>query len=79
MARPLGATNRPQFWTYTTEVERKDFAAWVKKEYKHDPYLAKWYGDQLFGKAIQPIGNEDGQALLIKFDNAFASRTKENS
>lgn len=71
MARPKGATTRPQFHTYVTEIERKEYAKWVKKNYMKDSNLAKWYGDQMFGKAVQPIGNADGEALIIQFDNAF--------
>ena len=69
--RPKGATNRPQFHTYATEIERKEYFNWVKDNYKKSPELAKWYGDQLFGKAMQPIGNDNGQPLVIKFDSAF--------
>lgn len=72
--RPKGATNRPQFHTYTTEIERKEYVEWVKKNYKKDMQLARWYGDQLFGKAVQPIGNDDGQPLIIQFDNALKSK-----
>lgn len=57
MARKLGSTNRPQFYSYTSEIERKEYVLWVKKNYKKNPKLATWYGDQLFGKAMQPIGN----------------------
>lgn len=79
MARPVGSTNRPQFYTYTTEIERRDFAKWVKENYKNDPQLAKWYGDQLFGKAVQPLGNDGGKALLIHFDSAFTQSSKRDS
>lgn len=57
MARPVGATTRPQFHTYTDENDRKEYVEWVRKNYQKDPILAKWYGDQMFGKAIQPVGN----------------------
>lgn len=79
MARKFGATNRPAFYTYTTEIERKEYAKWVKENYKKDMNLAKWYGDQLFGKAVQPLGNDNGQPLIISFDNAFARQTKGDS
>ena len=46
---------------------------WALKEYKKNPKLAKWIGDQMFGKAVQPIGNDNGQPLIVKFDNAFTS------
>lgn len=63
MARKFGSTNRPQFYTYVTEVERKEYAKWVKANYKKDPALARWYGDQLFGKAPQPLTGEGGKDL----------------
>lgn len=66
MARPVGTTNRPQFYTYTTEIERKEFAKWVKKNYQKDPQLAKWYGDQLFGKAPQPIANDGDRPFKVE-------------
>lgn len=59
MARPVGSTTRPQFYTYTDETHRKEFVKWVKENYKNDPQLAKWYGDQLFGKAPQPVEGGD--------------------
>ena len=71
MARPVEATTRPQFYTYVTEIERREYAKWVKENYKKDAQLAKWYGDQMFGKAVQPLGNDNGQPLIIQFDNAF--------
>lgn len=77
--RPKGATNRPQFHTYTSEIERKEYVKWVKEHYKKDPQLARWYGDQLFGKAVQPLGNDNDQPLVIQFDNAFTSTPTKNS
>lgn len=65
MARPIGSKTRPQFYTYTTENDRKAFAEWVKGNYQTDPQLAKWYGDQLFGKAVQPIGNDGDEPFKI--------------
>ena len=66
LGRPKGATNRPQFFTYTNEIDRKEYAAWVKKNYKNDVNLAKWYGDQLFGKAPQPISNDGDKPFMIE-------------
>lgn len=71
MARPKGSTTRPQFHTYITEIERKDFVKWVTKNYKSDPALARWYGDQMFGKAAQPLANDGGEPLIVQFDNNF--------
>lgn len=73
MARPVGTTNRPQFHTYTTEHDRKAFVEYIRKTFKHDPMLAKWYGDQLFGKAPAQIDlTSDGKPLLISNDEADA-------
>ena len=66
MARPVGATTRPQFYTYITEVERKDFVKWIKQAYKNDKELAKWYGDQMFGKATQTIAGDADAPLTLK-------------
>jgi hypothetical protein len=76
MARPVGSTTRPQFHTYTTEEDRKEFAAWVRENYKYDPMLAKWYGDQMFGKAVQPIGGHDG-GPLFSFDDETKEKARE--
>ena len=84
MARPVGSTTKPQFYTYVTEVERNEFVRWIKKNFKKDPNLAKWYGDQMFGKALQPLGNSDGSNLTIGFDPTFnknvtTSKAKTNN
>lgn len=72
--RPIGATTRPQFHTYTTEIERKEYVQWVKKLYKRDMKLAIWYGDQLFGKASQPITGADGGALILEISEVIAKK-----
>jgi hypothetical protein len=66
MSRKLGSTTRPQFHTYVTEIERKDFVKWAVANYKKDSNIAKWYGDQLFGKAVQPIGNDGDTPFMIQ-------------
>ena len=66
MARPVGSTTRPQFHTYTDENDRREFVRWVRENYQKDPQLARWYGDQLFGKAPQPIGNDGDQPFKIE-------------
>lgn len=74
MARPIGTTNRPQFHTYTTEVDRKEFVAFIRKAFKRDKELTKWYGDQLFGKASQPITGADGGALILEISEVIAKK-----
>ena len=75
MARPVGSTTRPQFYTYVDEYDRKEYVAWIKKNYKKERDLAKWFGDQIFGKAVQPIGNDDGKPLMVTFDPIFKNAT----
>lgn len=76
MARPVGSTTRPQFHTYTDENDRKEFVQFIRETYKHDPYLAKWYGDQLFGKAVQPLAGHDGGALF-SYDDETKSKVRK--
>ena len=81
--RPVGARSRPQFHEYTTEEERRDYVKWVKKQYKLDPQLAKWYGDQLFGKALQSVemsgslAVEPSEELIKKANDAITEYAKQ--
>lgn len=70
--RPFGATTRPQFYEYTDENDRKEYVKWVRSVYKKKGYtdLAKWYGDQIFGKAPQSLDlTSNGKPLLIGVSN----------
>lgn len=71
MARPIGTPTTPQFRNYVTDKQRAAFVGWVLKNYPKNPKLAMWFGDQNFGKAVQPLGNADGKPLLIRFDESF--------
>ena len=53
-------TVRPKFTVYWTQDEIKDYMFWLKENYKSDPQLAKYVGDHLFGKPIQPLTGEGG-------------------
>lgn len=74
MARPIGSTTRPQFYTYVSEIERKAFVKWMIKNYKGKAELAKWFGDQMFGKAAQPITGSDGGALILEISEVVAKK-----
>lgn len=77
MARPVGATTRPQFYTYVTELDRKAYVKWVLKNYKKDANLAKWVGDQMFGKAPQPLtGDIENPLKVIVVSEETAKRYK---
>lgn len=62
---------RPNFNAYWTPQEIQDFMDEMKVRAKTSDKVAIWVGDHLFGKAVQPIGNDNGQPLIIQFDNAF--------
>lgn len=84
MGRPKGATGRPQFHSYTNEVDRKAYVKWVKNNYKDDTALAKWYGDQLFGKATQRLEGDPDNPLISFFnqeqiDAIFSRRNKSSN
>lgn len=81
---PKGAGNkegsmRPKISSYWTEEDIEEYFQHLKENYKKSDILTKFVGDHLMGKAVQPIGNDDGKALLVKFDNAFIPAPKEDS
>jgi len=62
---------RPKFHTFVSPEDVQEFMSWVKENYKTDKKLAVWYGDHLFGKALQPVeGNITGD-LTLSFDESF--------
>ena len=56
---------RPKFTEYWTPDEIKQFMADMKEKAKTDSRIATWIGDHLFGKPVQPIGNDDDKPFLI--------------
>lgn len=72
----IGAGNkagaiRPSIREYWSQKDINDYFVFLKKNYKKDPSLIKFVGEQLMGKAVQPIGNDEGKPLLVSFDPAF--------
>lgn len=65
---------RPKFNAYWSQDDIGEYMTWLKENYKSKPELAKFVGDHLFGKALQPIGNDDGQPLIIQFTDAFTAQ-----
>lgn len=63
---------RPHISQYWTQEQIKDFYQSMYKRQKKSDRIAVWCGDQLSGKAVQPIGNEDNRPFMVKFDNAFS-------
>jgi len=69
--RPKGSTTRPQIRSYFTKEEIELFVEDLKETAKTDPGIKKFLAEQIFGKAVQPIGNDEGQPLIVQFDSTF--------
>ena len=63
--RPKGSKTVPQFRDYVSKAEKKKFVEFVLETYMGDIRLALWMGDQLFGKAPQPITGDDGGPVQV--------------
>lgn len=74
--RKKGSTVRPQLRDYYTPAELKKFMDTLKKQALIDPTIMKFVAEQLMGKAVQPIGNDDERAFMISFDKAFNGATR---
>jgi hypothetical protein len=64
--RKKGSTTVPQFRNYVSEADRKQFVEFILATYMADMRLAVWLGDQLFGKAPQPLTGPEGGPIEIK-------------
>ena len=54
---------RPKFSVYWTIKDIEDYHKWLKKNYKKNPLLAKFVGEQLHGKAPQPLQGDDDNPI----------------
>ena len=65
--RPKGSTTRPQIRDYFTKEEIEEFVTDLKESAENDPAMKRWLGEQIFGKAPQPIsGDDDGSPIVVK-------------
>lgn len=73
--RPIGAKSKPQIREFITHADVQAFVRHILRKYKTHPEIAKWLGDQIFGKAMQAmeIGGLNGEPL---FDNETRAKTK---
>jgi hypothetical protein len=62
---------RPKITDYWSQDDIQEYFDHLKENYKKSDRLAVFVGEHLMGKAVQPIGNDNGQPLLISFDQAF--------
>jgi hypothetical protein len=56
--RPKGSTQRPQLRDYFNEDELLDFIELVKTHMVEDMTILRFVGEQIFGKAVQPISGD---------------------
>ena len=71
--------NRPRLLDYINKDQLREFVEFTLDNYKEDSRLHTWFGDQIFGKAVQPIGNEDGKPLRVEFDSSFNVPLRTNA
>ena len=78
--RPKGTTTRPIIRDFLSDEKVSELVAIaVARAEEGDSNLMKFLLEQVFGKAVQPIGNDGGKPLIIQFDGAFTSSPKEDS
>jgi hypothetical protein len=57
---------RPKITHYWSQKDIEDYFVFLKKEYKNSPTLAKFVGEYLMGKAVQPISNDGDEVFKIE-------------
>lgn len=63
--RPKGSITRPQLRDSFTKQELIDFANSLKERAKTDSVIAKFVGEQIYGKAPQPIEGHMEHELIF--------------
>jgi len=65
--RPKGSTNNPKL---RDQLTPKQVASLVNKAIQKaeegDSYMLKFILEQIYGKAVQPIGNDGGKPLMVQ-------------
>ncbi len=56
---------RPSINDYWSQEDIKDYFTHLKTRYKESDILTKFIGEQLMGKAVQPIANPEGETFKI--------------
>jgi hypothetical protein len=67
---------RPKIRDHFSEAEIAELVAAAKEKAITDPNLMKFLLEQIFGKAVQPIGGDVDRPLTISFDTAFNAATQ---
>ena len=78
--RPKGSTTRPKISDYLSAGQMDTL---VKRAFElanmGNETMLKFILEHHFGKAVQPVGNDNDQPLKITFDNAFTPSTEESN
>ncbi len=68
--RKKGSTNRPVIRDFFTDADIKALIVDIKIAAKTDNRLKQWLGDQIFGKATQPVeGSGANGEIVVKIVN----------
>lgn len=78
--KPKGMTNRPVFRNAVTEAQaNRLIAKAIKMADDGDTNMLKFVLEQIYGKAVQPLGNDGDKPLLISFDGTFTTSTPKGN
>jgi hypothetical protein len=58
-------SQRPSLTDYWKQEDIVEYFDWLKGAYKKDAQLAKFVGEHIMGKAVQPIGNDGDKPFLV--------------
>lgn len=64
--RPKGSTTRPQLREYFNKKEIRQLVEDLKERAKTDSTILKFLGEQVFGKAPQPLMGDKDNPIYIK-------------
>ena len=64
--RKKGGKEKPHISSYWSETDIKNYFEHLKTKYPESDRIATWIGDQLCGKAVQPISGDSDNPLTIQ-------------
>lgn len=70
--RPKGSTNNPKLRDQLTPKQVTVLVnKAIEKAEEGDSIMLKFILEQIYGKAVQPIGGDSDRPLIVKFDDSF--------
>jgi len=64
--RPKGSTSRPKIRDYMTQEEITEMLEMAKVRAQTDNMMLKFLIEQVFGKAIQPLGGDKENPFVVE-------------